>query len=303
MTALKEAPVETGQFHLVDSSCEELTAEIAIKFRDMEPSPTERELDPKRVHHLRNKLDNGLAVTFHWAVAIIAGREYRMNGQHSSTLLASLEDDFPSGLYVHIDRYEVNSVDGLALLFRQFDDRKSARGPSDIAGAYQGLHTEIRDLSRSKCKIALQGVAYHQKNVIGSAMPSGDDLWKCFERSQYYSFYRWVDSLLSTKTRELKKVEVLAAMYATRDTNPEASDKFWELVAKGGPDDGDENHPATRLDQWLLDQKLVTDVAKKMKPANFYQACVSCYNAYVEGREVKRVRYQTTKGVDSPVAG
>ncbi len=39
-------------------------------------------------------------------------------------MLASLNGEFPQGLYVTMDEYEVDSPDGLALLFRQFDDRK-----------------------------------------------------------------------------------------------------------------------------------------------------------------------------------
>ena len=68
-------------------------------------------------------------------------KRLRMNGQHSSNMLCGLNGHFPKGLKVHIDEYEVPNKPSLALLFRQFDDRKSNRSPSDVASAYQGLYT------------------------------------------------------------------------------------------------------------------------------------------------------------------
>jgi len=58
--------------------------------------------------------------------------------------LCDLNGHFPKGLKVHIDEYEVPNKPSLALLFRQFDDRKSNRSPSDVASAYQGLSDASR---------------------------------------------------------------------------------------------------------------------------------------------------------------
>src|SRR5436309_15077267 len=53
-----------------------------------------------------------------------------MNGQHSSTMLSGLNGNFPKDLKVHLDTYEVDTPEALAILFRQFDDRKSAAPPA-----------------------------------------------------------------------------------------------------------------------------------------------------------------------------
>jgi hypothetical protein len=71
-------------------------------------------------------------IAFNWAVAKIGDKEYRVNGQHSSAVLSELNGEFPQGLKVHMDTYEVDSNDGLALLFRQFDSRKSGHTPTDV---------------------------------------------------------------------------------------------------------------------------------------------------------------------------
>jgi hypothetical protein len=74
-------------------------------------------------------------------------------------VLSELNGHFPKDLKVHLDTYEVDDNDGLALLFRQFDSRKSGRTPTDVAGAYQGLHEELKDVPRASAKLAVEAIA------------------------------------------------------------------------------------------------------------------------------------------------
>jgi hypothetical protein len=57
---------KTSDFTLEKSEVLPLTPEFAEQFRDMEPSPTERPLNPSRVEHLREKALAGLLVPFTW---------------------------------------------------------------------------------------------------------------------------------------------------------------------------------------------------------------------------------------------
>ena len=116
-----------ASYRLVKSEVRDLTPELAEEFRNLEASPTERELNQARIKHLKTKAEAGQLVT----------------GQHSSNMLCGLNGHFPKGLKVHLDEYEVPNKPSLALLFRQFDDRKSNRSPSDVASAYQGLYEEL----------------------------------------------------------------------------------------------------------------------------------------------------------------
>jgi hypothetical protein len=100
--------------------------------------------------HLREKALAGLLVPFTWSVAKFGDKMVRMNGQHSSTMLCNLNGAFPTDGKVHLDTYRVDSTEGLALLFRQFDDRKSGRTPSDVAAAYQSIHPNLR---RGNCHV------------------------------------------------------------------------------------------------------------------------------------------------------
>ena len=107
-------------FKLVKSENKPLTRELALAFKAMAPSPTEREIADGRVRHLKEKVDAGLAIPFNWAKVLHKGNghaEMRMNGQHSSTMLTSYDEaSFPSNLTVHLDSYEVDTDEDLALL-------------------------------------------------------------------------------------------------------------------------------------------------------------------------------------------
>ena len=93
-------------FRLVNAEVKPLTRELAVAFRDMEPSPTERELSSSRVAHLIEKAVNNQLVTFHWSTARLGNRILRMNGQHSSSALCELNGEFPENSVVHLDEYE-----------------------------------------------------------------------------------------------------------------------------------------------------------------------------------------------------
>src|SRR4051812_3375646 len=93
-------------FRLINAEVRPLTRDLAEEFRKLEASPTERELNPSRIKHLREKAEAGQLVTFHWSTAKLGNKKLRMNGQHSSNMLCSLNGQFPNDLKVHLDEYE-----------------------------------------------------------------------------------------------------------------------------------------------------------------------------------------------------
>ena len=84
---------------------------------------------------------------------------------------------------VHLDEYEVASPDGLALLFRQFDDRKSGRSPGDVAGAYQGLYEPLRTVPKGAAKLGIDGVAWYRRMIEGAPVPSGDAVYSLMQET------------------------------------------------------------------------------------------------------------------------
>jgi len=288
--------MEEASYQLTKAEVRDLTPELAEEFRNLEASPTERELNPARMKHLKTKAEAGQLVTFHWSVARLDDKLLRMNGQHSSNMLCELNGNFPTGLKVHIDEYAVPNMASLALLFRQFDDRKSNRSPSDVAGAYQGLFSELNDVPRGAAKMAVEGACWYDRYVEGLPAPTGDDQYVRLGEPGLHAFIRWVGELFSVKTPELRRQTIVAAMFGTWVKNEREARKFWAEVARGGVEYED-SHPTTVIDAWLKAAIENKGQRRELKPAQFYQGSIFAWNAYRDGKTITSVRFDTKKGL------
>jgi hypothetical protein len=283
-------------FELLNSEVKPLTMELAKQFSTMESSPTERGLNEKRIEYLTDKAKSGEFLPCHWATAKLGDKILRVNGFHSSTMLTKLDGSFPNGLQVHIDNYVVKDLDELALLFRQFDPKASVRSSLDICSAYQGCRPELSDVPCSAVKLTLEGVSWYRRTVEGSPALSGDDRYSLCGEIGLHSFLHWTGELLSMKTPEMKKLAIIAAMYATFITNEAEARIFWGHVARGGVP-YDEAAPASVLDLWLKAVKeRESSKPIKLKAPNFYQGCIFAWNAYREGKQPPRIQYDAKKG-------
>lgn len=283
-------------FELLKSEVKSLTPELAKEFHELEPSPTERELNPQRLKHLREKAEAGHLVTFHWSAATLGTRRMRMNGQHSSTMLCELNGNFPEGLKVHLDEYKVESPDDLAILFQQFDDRKSGRSAGDVSGAYQGLYPELSEeiVPRGAAKQAIDGIAWYQRTVTKEPTPKGDLVYSLFGEKTFWPFIIWVGEVFSIKTPEMKISPIVAAMHATFSVNEVEARKFWHQVAAGGVEFED-NAPSTILDGWLKAFKEKENGKRKLTSSELYQGCVYAWNAFREEKIIKDIKHDTRK--------
>lgn len=278
----------------VSSETRDLTPALATEFAKMPASVTERDLDPKRLKYLRETILGGIALPFMWARAKVLtdGTTYRVNGHHSSCVLAEMNGEMPQGLVAHVDDYECPDISHLPALFRQFDNRRSARTVADISGAYQMVIPELRDVPRNAARRAIEGVAWYEDRVFGADVPKGDDVFTLFERPRYRDFVLFVGRIYSVKTPEFG-TQVIGAMYATFDREPTQAEIFWNDVARQGASH-EEKHPAAALDAWLLAAK---DAQVKPKPMEIYRNCVIAWNAFRNGEPIERFRrYNPTKG-------
>lgn len=282
-------------FRLVKSETKPLTIDLAREFNQLMPAPVERNLDTKRVNYLRERADAGTLVSFNWARVKLGktGEVMRVNGQHSSTMLSSLNGNFPKGLYAHIDDYEVENEEGMALLFRQFDARQSGRSIGDVAGAYQNLEPALREIPKPIAKLGMEGLVWQQQHAVGVPVLKGDERFTQFSDTRYHPFLQWLGTVFSIKTPELKSIPVVAAMYGTHDANPKEAEAFWNSVARGGVE-YDDTAPATVLDAWLKEarERKRTD----LKPANYYQGCIYAWNAHRKAQPLNSIKFDTKKG-------
>ena len=287
-------------FQLRKSENVVITRELANTFVAMTPSPTERPFSEKRLKFLRAKYDANLFIPCQWSSAWLGGTQLRMNGQHSSQMLSKLPDPFPTNLRAYVDEYEVGSPGELVDLFKQFDVRESARSASDVAGAYQYTYPELSDIPAPIAKIGIEGIAWYLRVIEGVPTGKGDDRYQLFRQPVHYDFLHWLANVLDMKTPEMRKIEVIAAMYATDLAAPDESHVFWEEVARGGKPYEDQ-HPTTILDKWLKACR-EGKCDDTMKLAFHYQGCVYAWNASREGRTIKDIKFNTSKGLYVPMS-
>ena len=248
----------------------------------------------------------GLLVSFQWATAQIGNRKLRMNGRHSSTMLTELDGSFPDNLVAHIDNYDVADEKGLALLFRQFDDRKSGRTPADVAGAYQGLYEPLREIPKKIAKVGVQGVAWWRRTIESVPTPANDDVYSLMAETGLHSFLRWLPEIFNVKTPEMQVEAVLGAMYATH------CQRAWSPASSGPA------LPATAsLMMTRRRQPCSTPVAQRASKtrglAEFpdpgcpdrcpkYQGCIYAWNAYRKNQSLSEIKFNTSKGFNKVVA-
>jgi hypothetical protein len=283
-------------FKLLESTSGTLTPEIAVRFETMTPSPTERDLSEGRVEYLLERANAGLLVPFNFACAEVGADVFRVNGQHSCAMLKKLGGKFPSDLRVHIDRYRCETMDDLAILFRQLDGRQSSRTSLDVSGAYQGLQPDLKSVPKPIAKLAVEGIVWYKRTVEGiKKLTTSDQAYAMLQDTDLHPFFLWIGNghILSSKTRECKNIPVVAAMFATFQKDQMNAQDFWKDVCKGGVEiDGD---PATTLDEFLvlvLEKKFKTT----LPPAQIYQGCIFAWNAFCGNKTIKDVKYGTNKG-------
>src|SRR5215471_901389 len=189
-------------FKIIESKTLPLTRDVATQFASMTPSHTERTFLPKRLKMLEDRYQSGLFVSCHWACVSLGGVLYRMNGQHSSQMLAKLPDPFPQHLFVHLDTFEAETREDMALLFRQFDTRDSARTPLDISQAYQHTYPELAGIAPKICKMGADGIAWYLRVVVGAPAGIGDEHYTLYRQPVHYPFLHWLPDVLTIKTPE-----------------------------------------------------------------------------------------------------
>ena len=148
--------------------------------------------------------------------------------------------------------------------------------------------------------MGIEGIAWYLRVIEGVPSGTGDDRYKLFRQPVHYDFLHWLGTLIDMKTPELKKLEIIAAMYATDLAVTDASRTFWEEVARGG-NPYDEQHPTTVLDTWLKACRN-GECDDKMKQAFHYQGCIYAWNAFRENRTIKDIKFNTSKGLYVPLS-
>ena len=233
-----------------------LTKELADNFSGLPTFKGDRSRDTaagrSRIAWLEQLLHDGKFHTPKWATAALDGTIYRVNGGHSSAMLANLNGAFPKNMQCVIDRFACETRDDLADLFSQFDPRQSLRRITDKINAHKGVHDDLDSVSPTDIQRITSGIAYYVAHDGDGPHLDEDAKIRLVHREQ--PFILWA-SQFSGK-RHFSMTGVAAAMYATWTRHRHEAEVFWEEVR-------DRSNPSNTNASRMLGEFLIENVSKK----------------------------------------
>jgi hypothetical protein len=249
-----------------------VTRELAEEFATMPSWKGERPLRQDRLDMVAAKVERGLFHSPTWAIARLGQLTYRMNGQHSSHVLAAC-DQIPTGLQVTILEFQVDSEHDLAELFSQFDNPDSARRMFDVLHAHAATDPFLSTCAVRTLQIILAGVS--QANGQFSSDSNADRAALMHSHSAYVQFAQRYSS-----RRHIMYMAVIAAMYLTWKRDKPRCEQFWDLVAS--EEHADSNN-ATRVLARFLTSEVVGRTRRggmRWDRRAVMVKCLHAWNAY-----------------------
>ena len=254
----------------INSKLEALTQDLAKQFAEMPALPGEWERKPGRISFFQKHLAGHTFIDPTWSQGLCKadGKTYRLDGQHSSFVLAShettAENPFPD-LMVTIQMYEFDSLeeDGAAL-FDIFDNPASVRTDVDIMGVYRAGYDELKELPRKYLDHVGKGIRFYQSSMIEDG-----DVIDRRHKGSYFStkvnrdFAVWLHQFVPSKHDWLvSKDGVVGEMYADYQYNAVLAQEFWSQVFfESNPDpDHITRDLSSTLKDWARSAKRKTSI-------------------------------------------
>jgi hypothetical protein len=104
--------------------------------------------------------------------------------------------------------------------------------------------------------------------------------------------------VFSSKTPELKRAAIVAAMYVTFESVETEAREFWVEVARGGKE-FEPKAPSSVLDRELkayYESKGKEGGCGEGKPANFVNGCLFAWGAHRKDKQIDRIDWSVSKG-------
>jgi len=268
---------------------EKVTQGLAMKFRDMDPVPHDRPLNPKRVEAYRKMLAAGLFRPVQWATVHCNETQatYRVNGKHTSSLFAEYED-LPQPVHATIEHYHCDDIDDVARLYATFDSRTQVRTTNDINRAFAAVDPDLAEIPTKIINLCVTAISYYKHGDTYAQVPAAERAESLLDEYNK-TFVNWVHEVLgssaSDATRLLWRSPVVSAMYATHQKSKRDANEFWLAVRDGTG--ATPKKPDRVLNRFLLG-KTVNSGAQATRrkrdsvaaPREMYVKCLHAWNAW-----------------------
>jgi hypothetical protein len=270
---------------------EKVTQELAIKFRDMDPVPHDRPLNPKRLDAYRKMLAAGLFRPVQWATVYCGETQstYRVNGKHTSNLFSEY-DDLPQEIHATIEHYHCDDMDDVAKLYATFDSRTQVRTTNDINRAFAAVDEELAEMPSKIINLCVTAISYCKHGDTYTSVPAAERA-ECLLENHNKAFIAWVHEILGSSankesSRLLWRAPVVSAMHACYTKSKRDANEFWLAVRDGTG--ATPKTPDRLLNRFLLAKVVISGGANAnsrkrseiVAPREMYAKCVHAWNAW-----------------------
>lgn len=267
---------------------ERVTQSLAAKFRDMDPVPHDRPLNPKRVEAYRKMLAAGLFRPVQWATVHCNETQatYRVNGKHTSNLFAEYEE-LPQTVHATIEHYHCDDLDDVARLYATFDSRTQVRTTNDINRAFAAIDPDLSELPTKIINLCVTAIAYCKHGDQYAQIPAAERA-ECLLDEQNKAFVAWVHAVLGNSgnresSRLLWRSSVVAAMHASYQKSRRDANEFWLAVRDGTgatPKTPDRVLNRFLLGKAVLGSKTARHSSGLVSPREMFVKCLHAWNAW-----------------------
>ena len=109
----------------------------------------DRRFNPRRAARLQAAIDAGTSRPFMFAIChcLSTGDDWRVNGQHSLSVLSNLTDEALADVFIIVEYAEADSIEGVVALWDTYDPRGSARNAHEVLRCAAGIIPEFAALT------------------------------------------------------------------------------------------------------------------------------------------------------------
>ncbi len=277
------------------------THEMANKFLTMANFDGERNLRDRHVIFIAEQMKKGLfrpeIVKLASCMCLADGKEYRINGQHSSwSRLEVSEEEYPPE-QIDVLKYEAATMQDVRRLYATFD-RGSPRTKSDTVIAYLAGTPQFAEVSPTLIKAIAEGFGFWKwESNHDRQRHSGDDV-SFLLQTEYYDLTIKVLSFCDMQPKFLsipfmRKSSIVAAMFETFAVVQKASEEFWHGIKVGAGLPADD--PRLKLRTMLMTATAQKSAAattdkKVMSSETIYRNCITAFNYWRSGEPLKNLR-------------
>ena len=272
-----------------------VTQSFAKHVAQMHGLADERPIREQRIAWLRSQVAQGIVLPWLWSFCVVDGQEYRINGQHSSRMLAELAPEaFPAGTVAFIAKWKCDSMDEAARIYAGYDSRGSARSCPQIYSVMMHADPAFADVNEKTFAASVVGIAYAEHGEdAATSVPLAE---RCEGALRQPEFVHFLQRLLDSNPEAaglVRRGPPVAAMYLGWNKAHQKCEEFWTMVCNGTAPEP--NHPSRKLQFYLRGVSVCKGAGSKQgkrmdSPVEMIAKCVQAWNAFRRGESLSLLK-------------